>query len=105
MDLSKAFDSVNHYLLLAKLNANGINHLDAHQLKRSYLSKGYQRVKVNNIFSDWKEIKFGRLQDLYFLMYLQMVPICLSDTLISVNMLTIQLSLHAIQFLKLLLDN
>ena len=58
MDLSKAFDSVNHYLLLAKLNAYGIN-MDALQLLRSYLSERHQRVKTNNIFSDCKEIKFG----------------------------------------------
>ena len=58
MDLSKAFDSVNHDLLLAKLNAYGIN-LDALQLIKSYLSKRHQRVKVNNTFSEWKEIKFG----------------------------------------------
>ena len=58
MDLSKAFDSVNHDLLLAKLNAYGIN-LDALQLIRSYLSKRNQRVRVKNTFSDWKEIKFG----------------------------------------------
>ena len=58
MDLSKAFDTVNHDLPLAKLNAYGIN-LDALQLLRSHLSKRHQRVKENSTFSDWKEIKFG----------------------------------------------
>ena len=51
MDLSKAFDSVNHDLPLAKLNTYGIN-LDALQLIRSYLSKRNQRVRANNTFSD-----------------------------------------------------
>ena len=41
MDLSKAFDSVDHDLLLAKFNAYGIN-LDALQLLRSFLSKRHQ---------------------------------------------------------------
>ena len=58
VDLSKAFNSVDHDLLLAKLNAYDIN-LDALQLLRSYLSKRHQRVKVNSTFSDWKEVRFG----------------------------------------------
>ena len=61
MDLSKAFDSVNHDLLLAKLNAYG-NNLDALQLIRSYLSKRNERVRVNSTFSDWKEIKLEYLR-------------------------------------------
>ena len=58
MDLSKAFDCVNHGLLIAKLSAYGLNK-DALQLIRSYLSNRLQRVKINNSFSDWKEIKIG----------------------------------------------
>ena len=58
MDISKAFDSVSHDLLLAKLNAYGSN-LNALQLLRNYLSKRHQRVKVNSTFSDWKEVKSG----------------------------------------------
>ena len=58
MDLSKAFDCVNHGLLIAKLSAYGLN-MDALQLIRSYLSNRQQRVKINNSFSDWKEIKIG----------------------------------------------
>ena len=57
-DLSKAFDSVDHDLLLVNLNAYGIN-LDALQLLRSYLSKKHQRVNVNSTFGYWKEIRFG----------------------------------------------
>ena len=58
MDLSKAFDCVNHGLLIAKLSAYGLN-VDALQLIRSYLSNRQQRVKINSSFSDWKEIKIG----------------------------------------------
>ena len=58
MDLSKAFDCVNHDLLIAKLSAYGLN-MDALQLIRSYLSNRQQRVKINSSFSDWKEIKIG----------------------------------------------
>ena len=58
MDLSKAFDCVNHGLLIAKLSAYGLN-MDALQLIRSYLSNRQQRVKINSFFSDWKEIKIG----------------------------------------------
>ena len=58
MDLSKAFDCVNHGLLIAKLSAYGLNK-DALQLIRSYLSNRQQRVKINSSFSDWKEIKIG----------------------------------------------
>ena len=57
MDLSKAFDSVDHDLLVAKLNAYGTN-LDALQLLTSYPSKRHQRVKVNSTFNDWIEIRF-----------------------------------------------
>ena len=37
MDLSKAFDCVNHGLLIAKLSAYGLD-MDALQLIRSYLT-------------------------------------------------------------------
>ena len=63
MDLSKAFDCVNHGLLIAKLSPYGLNK-DALQLIRSYLSNRQQRVKINSSFSDWKEIKIGVPQGL-----------------------------------------
>ena len=58
MGLSKAFDCVNHGLLIAKLSAYGLN-MDALQLIRSYLTNRQQRVKINNSFSAWKEVKIG----------------------------------------------
>ena len=49
MDLSKAFDTINHDLLLAKLKAYGFS-LNAVELMRSYL-KNRKRVQINNKFS------------------------------------------------------
>ena len=58
MDLSKAFDCLNHDLLIAKLNAYGF---DKNALKyiQSYLINRWQRVKVDNSFSNWFELDLG----------------------------------------------
>ena len=45
LDLAKAFDAINHNILLKKLNRNGIRG-HASKLLRSYLSKRKQRVKI-----------------------------------------------------------
>ena len=58
MDLSKAFDCVNHGLLLAKLSAYGLN-LDALQLIKSYLTNRKQRVKINSSYSKWETVRIG----------------------------------------------
>ena len=49
MDLSKAFDTVSHEHLIAKLHAYGF----------SYLSDRWQRTKVNLSFSSWPELLPG----------------------------------------------
>ena len=58
MDLSKAFDTLNHDLLIAKLHAYGFEH-DALKLLHSYLSKRWHRTKVNTSFSSWEELIKG----------------------------------------------
>ena len=52
IDLSKAFNSICHNLLLAKLRAYGVGE-EAIDFLHSYLSGRKQRMKVNGIFSDW----------------------------------------------------
>ena len=58
MDLSKAFDTINHELLIAKLDAYGFDS-DALHIVLDYLSDRWQRTKVNNSFSDWSELLCG----------------------------------------------
>ena len=54
-DLSKAFDSVPHDRIIAKLEAYGFN-IDALKLIYNYLSNQKQRAKVNDTSSSWKDI-------------------------------------------------
>ena len=58
MDLSKAFDTLNHDLLITKLHTYGFQH-DALKLLHSYLSKRWHRTKVNTSFSSWEELIKG----------------------------------------------
>ena len=58
IDLSKAFDCINHELLIAKLDAYGF---DKNALKfiHSYLTGRKQRTNVSNFLSTWKTITSG----------------------------------------------
>ena len=58
IDLSKAFDSICHNLLQAKLKAYGAQD-SALKLTQSYLSGRLQRVKCNGNVSDWLPIRCG----------------------------------------------
>ena len=48
-DLSKAFDCLNHELVIAKLDAYDIDHMSLN-LILTYLSGRRNRTKVNNLF-------------------------------------------------------
>ena len=61
MDLSKAFDTLNHELIIAKIHAYGFDK-DALQLIKSYLSNRWQRTKINASYSSWSELISGVLQ-------------------------------------------
>ena len=58
MDLSKAFDTLNHNLIIAKLGAYGFDEKALNYMK-SYLDNRKQRVRVNSQFSSWQEIIAG----------------------------------------------
>ena len=58
IDLSKAFDTINHELLIAKLYAYGFSK-DALKLINSYLSDRWQRTKIDKFFSSWSALLKG----------------------------------------------
>ena len=58
IDLSKAFDSLNHELLLAKLKTYGLDSNSVSFMK-SYLTNRLQCCKTNNSFSKWGKVLNG----------------------------------------------
>ena len=58
MDLSKAYDTINHELLIAKLHAYRFS-IDAIEVILSYLQDRWQRVKINTTFSSWTQLLQG----------------------------------------------
>ncbi|XP_046628200.1 uncharacterized protein LOC124309028 [Neodiprion virginianus] len=74
LDLAKAFDTVNHKILLDKLWRRGIRGIP-HQLLTNYLTNREQCVKINNCTSETKMVKVGVprgtiLGPLLFIMYI-----------------------------------
>ena len=80
IDLSKAFDTLIHRILLDKLSYYGINGV-AKNLLQSYLSNGHQVVDFNGSTSDTLEIKTGVSQGsvlgpFLFSVYINDLPTC-----------------------------
>ena len=61
-DLSKAFDTLNHNLLVAKLKAYGLQ-LNAASFIKNYLTNRYQGCKIGDSFSEWERITVGVPQE------------------------------------------
>ena len=85
IDLQKAFDTVNHDILLSKLNHYGIRGV-AFDWFKTYLSDRAQYVTINNERSEIQTIKYGVpriLGPLLFLIYIHKlsrsiknIPLC-----------------------------
>ena len=58
MDLSKVFDTLDYSLLLVKLNAYDFDN-NSLRFVQSYLTNRIQRCKIENLFSNWREITTG----------------------------------------------
>ena len=69
-DLQKAFDTINHEILLNKLQYYGIKG-KTKTLLGSYFQNKYQRVEIssqycnNKTLSDWTKITQGHHRDLF----------------------------------------
>ena len=83
IDLSKSFETINHQLLLAKLHAYGLSQQPL-AIICSCLSNRKQRIKMNNVFSSWKDLVLGVpqesvLRSLLFNIYLNDLFFLLKD--------------------------
>ena len=58
MNLSKAFNTFNNDLLIARLGAYGFE-TDALRYMKSYLTNRKQKVRVNKTLSEWERITTG----------------------------------------------
>ena len=83
LDIKKAFDTIDHEILLTKLDYYGIKNDELHFLK-SYLNKRQQSCKVNNHTSRLKEITLGVPQGsilgpLLFIVFMNDLPHCVEN--------------------------
>ena len=87
--LEKAFDCVNHDILLAKMEYYGTTGV-MYILIKSYLENRHKRMKFNNKLSKWDKINIGIPQGsifgpLFSLIYINDLPSVISYTVSNKN--------------------
>jgi len=109
-DQSKAFDCVNHRILLSKLERYGIRGTFGSLIK-SYLTERYQRVAIEDKtdtinYSNWELVKHGVpqgsiLNPLFFLLCINDLP---TVTAKSANLVLYADDTNSIQFISCSVD-
>ena len=97
IDFSKAFDSIEHSLMLTKLQSIGVNNKALDWFK-DYLTNRRQRVVVDGHVSSWSLVQQGvpqgsLLGPLLFSIYTNDMPSCVSTS--SINMYADDTALYA----------
>ena len=86
IDLAKAFDSVNHHILIGRLNSLGLSN-DCLEWFTNYFSDRVQCVKLEGLLSGPLAVSMGVPQGLIlgptlFSVYINDVPLAAGDSLI-----------------------
>ena len=82
IDLSKAYDCVNHDLIIPKLEAYGVGENSLRPIQ-NYLSQRQQRVKVGSSLSEWLEVILG--VPLESILEPILFNVCINDLLLFIN--------------------